>query len=148
MNQIPLKVWFAIALLILLNFVSIGIALHNPGGKSYPSVTIVKGIPGQIGLTGPTGIQGQSIVGQQGLQGVQGTPGVSVTPDEIASAISTYLQANPPAAGVQGEPGQNGAQVELRTNPITGNIEWKYDNQLNWGVLFQTCIITNSCPSP
>lgn len=148
MNSIPKKVWVAIVLLILLNFVSIGIALHNPKGNSYPRVIIEKGASGPAGTVGSTGLQGQpgiSVQGPQGTQGVQGTSGVSVTPDELASAVSTYLQVNPPSPGAQGDPGTAGAQVELRVNPGTKNLEWRYDGQLTWQILLQTCELTNSC---
>lgn len=148
MNKVPRLVWVILGILLLLNLVSIGVALHSPSGKSYPSTQIVKGPTGDIGPVGPAGPQGQtgiSLQGSPGPQGVQGQPGVNVTPDQIASAVSDYLQANPPIQGGQGDPGISGREVELQSDPLTGDLEWRYVGDSFWQPLLKLCQITNTC---
>lgn len=148
MNKVPKLVWVILGILLLLNLVSIGVALRSPSGKSYPSTQVVKGPVGDIGPVGPAGPQGQagiSLQGSLGPQGVQGQPGISVTPDQIASAVADYLQANPPAQGPQGDQGQSGREVELRTDPNNGDLEWRYVGSLQWLLLTKSCQLTNTC---
>ena len=41
--------------------------------------------------------------------------------------------------GNQGEPGSPGLEVELRTNPLNSNLEWRYIGDDSWQILLNTC---------
>jgi hypothetical protein len=119
--------------------------------KIVKQTIIVQGTSGAIGIQGPSGFQGQPGLSIQGPQGIPGTPGQSVTADQIALAVTTYLQANPPPAGANGQdgapgdPGQPAREIQLRTNPQNGNLEWKYTDDLSWNILTRACMFTGTC---
>ncbi len=70
------------------------------------------GQPGETGPAGERGIDGQSgetgPAGERGTDGKDGEPGRAPTPEEIATAVKAYLEANPPAAGQTGPAGERG----------------------------------------
>lgn len=89
------------------------------------------------GIDGVNGSDGRDIKGDKGDSvkgdsGSDGKDGQSITPDEIATAVSAYLQANPPAQGSKGDVGPAGLVVFVQTNPITGLLECRYGTDLSW----------------
>lgn len=84
----------------------------------------IQGPPGQS-IQGPPGQPGESIQGPAGQNG-QDAVGIDGTP---------------------GEPGQPGREVEMRSNPANGNLEWRYVGELSWQTLITACEITNTCGS-
>lgn len=119
--------------------------ISQPKHPDSPSITVIRGTPGPMGPIGKTGLQGEK--GDDGI-GIQGPAGLSPTDEQIARAVSDYLANNPPAAGADGQPGQdgiNGRDIELRTNPVTLNIEWRYVGNDLWTVLTTHCELTNTC---
>lgn len=149
MNQVPKTVWFILGLLLLLQVTTLAIAIHKPAGKSYPSQTqqTIHGPQGPIGLAGAQGQPGLSIQGTPGEPGAIGIQGPPPTADQISSAVSTYLQANPPQGntGPQGEPGTDGKSVEIRY--ANNEIEWRFSGDITWTPLVQACTLANSCVS-
>lgn len=108
---------------------------QGPQGPPGPSGT--QGPPGPSGTQGPpgpTGPQGsQGPKGDQGppgtgagtpVPGPQGPPGPPPGPDEIATAVSNYLTANPPPAGPQGPPGPPGETGPSGTGGVGGGKMW------------------------
>lgn len=94
--------------------------------------TVIKGIDGREGLQGVQGVSGIN-----GLNGSNGVNGQSVTPEQIATAVSQYLQANPPAS-VQGPPGKdgvNGKSIQIELDPVTCSLQSKYDDSDSWNIL-------------
>lgn len=79
------------------------------------------GINGLNGKDGKNGVDGQSIVGPQGPAGESGPK------------------------GEQGDIGSPGLQTEFRTNPNSGNLEYRYIGDDSWTTLMKQCQITNSC---
>lgn len=153
--KIPKLFWIIIIIAVLLNLVTILIALHSPSGKSYPhyiqgprgeAATVdydkITSIVKQQIATLPTphdGKDGQSIVGPSGPSGPtgsQGVPGLSGS------------NGTDGTAGVQGEPGQPGKSIELRYDSARSQIEWRYEGDLLWATLVQACTLTNTCVSP
>lgn len=86
--------------------------------------------PGVNGLNGLNGSNG--LAGVNGTNGSNGQNGLDITPNQIASAVSSYLQANPIPIGPQGQPGTPGRTVFLRLDPITGLEECQYLGDLVW----------------
>lgn len=84
-------------------------------------------VNGTNGKNGSPGINGQS-----GVDGTNGADGQNVTPDEIAQAVSSYLQANPPEQGIQGPAGVSGRTVLLRLDPLSNLEECQYLGDLIW----------------
>lgn len=161
-NKLPKVFWLlaAIALIsLLLNLVTIVIAVRSPGGDSYPREfpsavdyskisNIVaqqiaaqpKAIDGVAGTPGQNGLQGQN--GTNGTNGVTGSAGTTGTPGD------TGMQGEQGEPGPQGDPGQPGLTVQLRYNNLKNEIEWKYTTDLTWRPLVTTCTLTNTCVNP
>lgn len=168
-RKIPKLFWVVITILILLNLATLIVALRSPNGNSYPNQSIaplnytkvaqiihqqLENIPVKNGVDGQSIVGPQGLSGTNGLNGVDGINGQNVTSDQIATAVSAYLQVNPPASGAQGEKGDTGLQgpagtdastVELQYNTVKAQIEWRYNGDTSWQVLVQTCALTNSC---
>lgn len=91
---------------------------------------VIRGIDGKDGLNG---VNGLSIVGTSGL------PGEGVTSQQIAEAVSAYLQANPVMGvqGVSGTPGQDGKTLQLQVNPDTCVLQEKYVDDDTWTFVAQ-----------
>lgn len=80
------------------------------------------GVPGEQGPAGERGADGsdgkdgapgeQGPAGQPGANGVAGESGRPPTLEEIAAAVASHLEANPPGPGERGAPGQDGAPGE------------------------------------
>lgn len=84
-------------------------------------------------VNGTNGNKGQNgIDGINGVNGVDGTNGVSITPEQIASAVASYLQLHPPPKGANGEPGVPGKIVFVQINPVTGVLECRYSGDTMW----------------
>lgn len=145
---------WGLLLLVLVAIVVVGTAklsqINNSIAILDTEQRALKLIPGPVGkdgmsIVGPQGIQGaqglqgaRGLTGQQGIQGPKGNDGASVTPEQIAAAVITYLQANPPAAGpkgdqgTQGDPGVPGREIEMRADPSTKELEWRYVGTTIW----------------
>lgn len=161
-NKLPRAFWFlAVVVLVslLINLVTIVIAIRSPGGNSYPRETQtvpapidyskisaivqqqisaepkamdgVAGAPGQNGVPGKPGINGTD-----GSNGLNGTNGENGTQGTIGNQ------------GPQGDPGSPGAEVELQYDALKAQIEWKYSTDFAWRPLVTVCVLTNTCVSP
>lgn len=84
------------------------------------------------GINGTNGQQGTNGAPGAGSPGSNGQDGQNVTADQIAQAVTAYLQANPPKAGIRGPAGVPGAIVFIQTNPITGLLECRYGTDTIW----------------
>lgn len=85
------------------------------------------------GSNGKDGVNGKD--GRDGADGMNGRNGESATPEQIASAVGTYLEANPDQfKGPQGDSGEAGATLVafVRQNPLTSAWECRYSNNLFW----------------
>lgn len=85
------------------------------------------GQDGSSGVQGNPGIQGSN--GSQGVQGSQGTSG----------------NDGAPGASGQDAVGTPGREAEFQSNPLTGNLEWRYVGDDSWQLLIEKCAITNIC---
>lgn len=47
--------------------------------------------------------------------------------------------------GRDGRPGKDAKQVILSTDPDTGDIIWRYEDETGWTLLLEACAITKSC---
>lgn len=74
---------------------------------------------GTDGVNGSNGINGQN--GKDGANGLNGLNGLN---------------------GIDGLPGDT---VELRTNPKTGDLEWKYTSDDLWTILILKCLMMETC---
>ena len=143
-RQLKYIVWLLVVFFLML-LGSIVLVSLDPQNKTFPTTIIqqttqgLQGLPGAKGDTvvGAQGIQGtQGLYGEQGAQGTQGIQGI---------------QGDPGAPGEQGtqgepgEPGQSGREIELRTNPNSLNIEWRYVGDSNWHILISLCQIQGGC---
>jgi hypothetical protein len=145
--QIPKIVWFILGLLLLMSFLSISIAIHNPSGRSYPRT-----------VAGPQGAKGDAVQidynklaalihnevaalpqpkdgvnGKDGKNGVDGKPGVNGKNGQD---------------GAQGIPGADGKSIELRYNAAKSQIEWRFSGDIAWITLVSGCVLTNTCAGP
>lgn len=135
-----------VALLIIGNFAFSAIILNRvndiqPVNRTVTSTQIVQGQPGPIGRMGFSGKDGLSIVGPQGpsgdtvvntIQGPQGPPG---------PAGESII--GPP--GPEGGKGADARNLELRKNPVNGNIEQRYTGEFSWKVLLKQCEYQGTC---
>lgn len=108
------------------------IPAQGPPGEPGKSIQGVQGeigpmslVPGPHGKDGNDGSSG--VPGSTGLIGPQGEPG---TPGE---------------PGPQGDAGAPGLQTELRTDPLNGDLEWRYVGDDDWQILMPFCSIVNTC---
>jgi hypothetical protein len=62
------------------------------------------GPPGRDGLNGRDGIDGKD-----GKDGIPGQQGANATPDQVSTAVTSYLIANPIQNGKDGAPGKDGS---------------------------------------
>ena len=145
----------ALIVFVLLVAASIIHSWIDPKATSFPQIEIIKGSQGPKGDTPqvdyaaldtyiqqqvaslPLPQNGRSI---QGPAGPQGTSGQNVTPQQIADAVTAYFQANPPVVGPQGEqglPGNNAPVLEIRVNPLTCQLQSKYDISDGWITIAQ-----------
>lgn len=92
--------------------------------EKYSSIPGVSGLNGQPGSVGKNGLDGTN--------GFNGQNGLNITPDQIADAVSAYLQANPPSPGAQGATGATGRAIFERNNPMSGLLECQYVGDLVW----------------
>lgn len=147
-KQIKKLRWLMIAALII-GLAAVVTAFALRGDKILKETVIVRGQPGPQGLTGLTGEMGYR--GLPGIPGLQGPKGdisvVTVTGPQGPAGVQGEPgpQGEPGTQGEPGEPGQSGREIELRTNPINGNLEWRYDGDLSWHVLMKACQITKTC---
>lgn len=93
-----------------------------------------QGIPGSNGASGVQGAKGDP--GIQGVMGPQGQPGDN----------GLSIQGPKGDKGDQGDQGVPGREIELRSDPNTGDIEWRYVGTLSWITLINKCDLTNTCP--
>lgn len=99
--------------------------------SALSKVEIVQGQPGNNGKDGVNGIQGaQGVQGIAGNDGLQGNPGKDGTNGQ---------------QGAQGEPGNPGREVELRHDPKTGSLQWRYVGDDLWTVLAKDCELNSTC---
>lgn len=149
-HKIPITVWVALALLLLMSFISIAIAIHNPNGRSYPQTMVAQpAAPPQVDYTKITKIVQQQLMAlpkpQNGINGENGTNGKDGTlgkPGTVGSQGGTGVQGQP---GTQGDPGPAGLSAELRYNAARSEIEWRYVGELAWRPLVSACVLTNTC---
>lgn len=80
------------------------------------------GLPG-ASIIGPPGPAGTTVVGPKGESGAKGEDG----------------QAGQDAIG---EPGR---EVEMRSNPLNGDIEWRYVGDDSWQLLMKKCELSGTC---
>lgn len=124
----------------------------DPGAKSFP----LAGPEGPKGDTAqvdydqirtyiteeiaqlPAPKDGQTVQGPPGPQGPSGANGESATGVDGQNGLNGL-------DGIPGEPGQPGREIELRNNPTTMALEWRYVGELSWLTLITTCEITNTC---
>jgi hypothetical protein len=143
----------ALTLILLQFFIGLGIiAFVGYKYKDLPYIIAqINKQPGPAGKDGLDGKDGQittlvttqpGVPGANGKNGKDGKDGQSVTPEQIAQAVSVYLQSNPPGPGPKGEPGQdgtngssgtNGREIELRKKPNTLNeYQYRYKGDIGW----------------
>lgn len=102
--------------------------------SSPPKETLVireKPLPAEVGINGMNGSNGQDGAGTSGRAGLNGKDGTNVTPDQIAQAVATYLQANPPKT-IRGPIGLPGLVVYVQQNPLTGLLECRHGTDTIW----------------
>lgn len=144
--QIPKTIWAILIILILMTITSMVVAIHNPGGVSYPRV-----------IAGPRGPKGDSpsidygrlelaisrdiaklpipkdgINGRNGLNGKDGKNGKDGTRE---------------TNGLSGDPGIAGKSIEIRHNDALHRTEWRYTGDFGWKILVNDCTILNNCES-
>lgn len=95
-----------------------------------------KGDPGQsiIGPQGSTGIQGLAGVGLQGPAGQNGAPGVTQI---ITNTTNVPVPGRQGEKGNDGKPGADGAQLLIRVDPVSCQLQTKYDSDDFWQALAQ-----------
>lgn len=160
--KIPKIVWVILILLGILQLFIIGVAIHEPSGRSYPrQVETIKAdidydkinemIKKQLASlpTPQNGSNGTSIVGATGAKGTSikgdtGSQGANVTTDQIADAVAKYFLVNPPPAG---EIGVAGKTPEIRYNFAKAQLELRYEGDFTWTPLVSACTLTNTCGS-
>lgn len=133
---------FLVMVFIFMQACSIVHSYLSPKSRSFPQTTVVsqigqvgaQGTQGSQGIQGMQGIQGQSVQGIQGVTGNAGAQGVAGVQGDKGDKGDTGEQ------GIQGEPADT---IELRTNPKTGDMEWKYSSDGLWTILYKKCQITN-----
>lgn len=91
--------------------------------------------------------------GQQGIQGIDGKDGRDGK-DSISTSTIVEKQTSvkeviaKPEKGEKGDPGVNGKdarQVILSTDPISGDIIWKYEGDTLWNLLIESCQFKGKC---
>lgn len=103
------------------------------------------------------GVRGQDGVSAAGSDGSDGKGGQDGTSGK--SAYQTWLdQGNVGTEqdfllALKGAPGQDaigapGREIELQSNPLNGNLEWRYIGDDSWQLLLNKCKITDTCPAP
>lgn len=139
--------WLSLALLILNIIFLWAVTSHRiqypivgPAGPAGPQGAPGMSIKGDLGPIGPV----STIPGPPGIQGPKGDTMVNtLTIIKEQPTITTIEgtpgpQGNDGAQGPQGDPGpmgdpgSDGRTPELRTNPITGGLEWRYIGDDIW----------------
>lgn len=97
----------------------------------------LNGLNGLPGMNGQPGAQGNS--GVNGNNGNNGQDGQSITPEEIAQAVSSYLQENPVPSvqGAMGTTGQDGKDLQIQLDTKSCELESKYSTDDDWSSLAQ-----------
>jgi hypothetical protein len=95
-----------------------------------------KPLQGEHGINGTNGVsikgdQGNSVRGDKG-DSIIGENGLNVTADQIAQAVTSYLQAHPPASGLKGDTGAAGLAVFVQQNPVTSVLECRRGTDTIW----------------
>ncbi len=107
--------------------------------KEFPTLpqiqpTVVKGAPGNPGADG-----------QPGANGKDGkTPVVDY--NTIKDMVKQEVAKLPaPKDGLNGKNGADAPLVELQTNILTGNLEWRYAGYDSWQLLMKKCDLIGVC---
>lgn len=144
------KQFKTLALLVALTIVLVGVAVyllvtsrpkdievHNYIGKSAYQVAVDNGFKGSEVQWLET-LKAQPTPGPEGKQGKDGRDG--------ANAVSTYTEKIIEQQTVLEKQipvnGQNGREIELRSNPDTKDLEWRYVGTRGWNVLLEYCELT------
>lgn len=161
--KIPKLLWGILILFLAVSIFATVVAIRDPSGRSYPR--IIAGTQGPKGDSVPVDYTKLAVLihnevislgltsGTNGVNGIgiNGSNGQNVTPDQIATAVTAYLQANPPSPGKDGLPGADGAPgvaKNLVTRCVPGlnpRIDIKYDGDDIWQPFFFIGI-GGSCP--
>lgn len=78
------------------------------------------------------GEKGDTVVGPKGENSVS-------THTETIVEKQTTVEKQVPLKG------ENGREVEMRTNPLTKDIEWRYSGTRGWNVLLEICELKDTC---
>lgn len=123
---------FALALIVVaafigsyqLKYLKKQIAIKDAALSKETVIVKEKPIPGENGINGTNGtsIKGDKGDSVKGNDGRDGNDAPAPTADQIAAAVSAYLQANPPAVGPQGPAGRT-----MIVNVLTGQCKWLGD---------------------
>ncbi len=148
---------FLIILLVIFILLSGAALIHsfiNPGRTSFPTIIEKgdKGDPAQIDYEKvSTIIEGQ-------IEKIDYSKLEQIIEDKVTKKLTTIppakdgtngnngLDGYTPIKGIDyfdGENGINGKTPELRINPLTGDIEWRYIGDRLWNVLLENCSIKN-----
>lgn len=139
LRRLVLRCFFVSLLLIVIAVFAISYKLkelntqfasYKPQIIKQTTVERFSTLPPIEGLNGLNGSPG--VPGANGSNGTNGIDGQNITPDQIAAAVSAYLEANPPSTGAQGQPGTPGRTAFVRNDPITGVLECQYFGDLAW----------------
>lgn len=98
--------------------------------QSLSDISVIQGPQGETGMQGARGAAGQSIQGQSGSNGSNGENG------------KDGLNGQP---GEKGDIGSPGREIELRHDPKTKQLQWRYVGDDLWSTLVNDCEITNTC---
>lgn len=154
--------WFLLLAVIILN-IFLMTYKSGRGQLAYP----IPGEKGEKGEIGPKGDRGE--VGPVAIVPIPATippntsPSISIQPmpNTVISPISNFspaavigpkgdsgasIQGTKGEAGEKGDPGPAGREIELQTNNLTGDIEWRYIGDDLWTVLMKNCKIKGECP--
>lgn len=143
------KQFKTLALLVALTIILVGVAVyllvtsrpkdievHNYIGKSAYQIAIDNGFKGSESQWLET-LKAEPVPGPKGdsIKGDKGDNAVSTHTEKIIEQ-QTVLEKQIPVNG------QNGREIELRSNPDTKDLEWRYVGTRGWNVLLEYCELT------
>lgn len=115
----------------------------KPKTTTFPTAVVQGNPPAQIDYQRVAQIIQQQLATLPAPQ--NGTPGIPGIPGQNG------INGVPGTGGVPGKDGTNGIDgrtPEVRSNPMTGDIEWHYVGDRLWTILVPKCSLIINCESP
>lgn len=147
MNDKKLRRLFTVTW-FLLGLVLAGIIYMYFVVSGHEQQPVINNYVGQRGQKGETVVGPRGDVGPIGPQGLQAAPTQPTVIENQTTITQPAIQGPQGDKGEPGEKGDPGVGIQIQVNPLTKDLEYRYDGDTFWNILIPCSELIKSCEAP